>query len=547
MDDVVRISLLIALLTFGIPALADTSSLLAQQPAARTITLEEALQLAETRSEQMAIARAGVDRAGGEQMRARSDLFPQLSGAVSYDRALASEFSEIFESGTAQPCAPFIADPQATVEERLTELERAVDCGATGAVSEDELANLEDLPFGRKNTWRFNISFTQNLYSGGRIGAQTAIANASRESARITLTSTRAQLMLDVVRAYYDAALSDRLVEIAEATYRQADATYEQTRLSFQAGSQPEFDLLRAQVARDNQRPGVIRRRAERDIAILRLKQLLEIPLAERISLTVPLEGDTLAPPAGLAVGVLLTADTAIPEVARATVRQAETVVHQSEANVDIARSQRLPNVNLTSSYGEVAYPSGAFPGADSFRRNWTVGAIMQVPILTGGRLKADEVIARADARESQARLQQARELAVLDTQSAYEELRASQAAWEASAGTVQQAQRAYEIAELRYREGVSTQLELSDARLLLAQSQASRAQAARDLQVARARVGLLPDLPISTTSFTTSPLITVPVTPETQAAPGQSPLTRPATLTVPAATTVTRPGGGQT
>ena len=521
----------------------DSAPVLAQQPAPRTLTLDEALELAEARSEQMAIARAGVERAGGELMRARSDLFPQLSGAVSYDRALASEFSGIFDTGTAEPCPPFIADPQATVEQRLTELERAVDCGATGPVSEDELANLEDLPFGRKNTWRFNLSFSQNVYSGGRIGAQTAIANASGENAQITLTSTRAQLMLDVVRAYYDAALTERLVEIAEATYRQADATFEQTRLSFQAGSQPEFELLRAQVARDNQRPGVIRRRAERDIAMLRLKQLLEIPAAERIALTVPLEGDTLAAPAGLGAGVMLTADTSIPEVPRATVRQAETLVRQSEANVDIARSQRLPTVNLTSSYGEIAYPSGAFPVLDSFRRNWTVGAIMQVPILTGGRLKADEVIARADARESQARLQQARELAVLDTQSAYEELRASQAAWEASAGTVQQAQRAYEIAELRYREGVSTQLELSDARLLLAQSQASRAQAARDLQLARARVGLLPDLPISTTGFTTTPL-TIAVTPETTV-PGQSPLTRPATITAPGAQ-VTRPGGGQ-
>ena len=69
---------------------------------------------------------------------------------------------------------------------------------------------------------------------------------------------------------------------------------------------------------------------------------------------------------------------------------------------------------------------------------------------------------------------------------------------WEASAGTVQQAQRAYEIAEIRYREGLSTQLELSDARLLLVQAQANRAQAGRDLQVARVHVALLPDLPLA-------------------------------------------------
>src|SRR6185503_18772700 len=131
--------------------------------------------------------------------------------------------------------------------------------------------------------------------------------------------------------------------------------------------------------------------------------------------------------------------------------------------------AQRLPTVTFNSGYGEIAYPSGAIP--DDFRRNWTIGAIAQVPILTGGRL-------RAEARMAEARLRQARELAALDTQSALEELRAAVSAWEASAGTIQQAQRAYQIAELRYREGVSTQVELSDARLALVLAQATRAQA---------------------------------------------------------------------
>ena len=60
----------------------------------------------------------------------------------------------------------------------------------------------------------------------------------------------------------------------------------------------------------------------------------------------------------------------------------------------------------------------------------------------------------------------------------------------------MEQAQRAYAIAEVRYREGISTQTELSDARLLLQQAEANRAQAARDLQVARVRSALLRDLP---------------------------------------------------
>ena len=52
-----------------------------------------------------------------------------------------------------------------------------------------------------------------------------------------------------------------------------------------------------------------------------------------------------------------------------------------------------------------------------------------------------------------------------------------AEAAWRASSGTVAQAERAHAIAELRYREGISTQLELNDARLLLQQAQANRAR----------------------------------------------------------------------
>ena len=101
--------------------------------------------------------------------------------------------------------------------------------------------------------------------------------------------------------------------------------------------------------------------------------------------------------------------------------------------------------------------------------------------------------------------MRQVEELALLDARAAHAELTAARAVFDASAGTIEQATRAYQIAEVRYQSGVSTQLELSDARLLLQQAEANRAQAARDLQVARARVALLPDLPLGLSNGNTS------------------------------------------
>jgi outer membrane protein TolC len=508
-----------ALVSVSLGAQQETPSVTpSPAPAAegsQSLTLEQALAMAESRSEPVVIARAGIARADADKIRARSNLLPQLSAAASYDRALASEFSGIFGAPTTQSCAPFALDQQASIEARVAEIERAVDCNAVGSNllggGTSDTTDFSNLPFGRENTWRGSLSFSQNLYSGGRNGAQLAIADAGRDAARIGLTTTRGQLFLDVATAYFDVALSARLVSIAEATYEQADATLKQVQAGFDAGTQPEFEVLRARVNRDNQTPVVIQQRLNREVALLRLKQLLDLPPALDLQIPDMLGDETLAPPEPFAsrVAAAERVITAAPDGAsaiaqglraplpsRAAVDAATADVTRAEAALKLAQAQKMPSASITSSYIRVAYPGGYFPTGD-FRTNWTIGASVQVPILTGGRQKGDEAVARADVDESRARLQQTQELAGLDTRLAWAELLAARATWEATAGTVQQATRAYEIADVRYRAGVSTQLELSDSRLLLQQAQANRAQAARDVQTARARVALIADLPL--------------------------------------------------
>jgi len=136
------------------------------------------------------------------------------------------------------------------------------------------------------------------------------------------------------------------------------------------------------------------------------------------------------------------------------------------------------------------------------------------VPLFTGGRIRGDRQVARANLEQARLRLRQTRELAQVDARNALLQLTAAEAAWEASAGTEEQASQAYRIAEVRYREGISTQTELNELRIQQAQAQANRAQAARDLQVARMRLALLPALPLSgqgTVSATAGAPVTAP------------------------------------
>jgi outer membrane protein TolC len=385
-----------------------------------------------------------------------------------------------------------VAQPGLPIDQRLDSLENAVECASAA----DPLGSLRDLPFGRENTYRFGLSFSQTLFSGGRVRGQVQAAGAGVRSAAIGLTSARAQLLLDVTGAYYDATLADRLLTIAQATLDQADTTLSQTQLARQVGNLSEFDLLRARVTRDNQRPIVIQRRADRDLAYFRLKSLLDFPLDEPVVLTTELGDTALADSARLQAVVETTGDTGT--AARAPVRQAAEAVNAQRGLLRVARGQRLPQVALTSQYAQLGYPGKVSPFGARFVDDWVVSLGLQLPIFTGGRIGGEVDVARANLSEAALRLQQTHELAEVDARNAATQLESADAAWQASAGTVEQAARAYQIAELRYREGLSTQTELLDSRIQLQQAQASRARAARDLQVAKVRIMLLPALPLA-------------------------------------------------
>jgi outer membrane protein TolC len=200
--------------------------------------------------------------------------------------------------------------------------------------------------------------------------------------------------------------------------------------------------------------------------------------------------------------------------------------VRASEGQLRVARGARLPALSLNSSYAKIDFPEDVF-SFDRFLTDWSVNVQLTVPIFTGGRLHADVLAAEAARDQAGFRLKQARQQAQLEAGDARNQLESASAAWSASLGTAAQAQRAFEIGELRYRNGLSTLTELNDTRLQLAQAQANTAQAARDLQVARMRMTLLRDLPFSSAGSGT--MVTVPAaTPASLAPAGAGSATTP-------------------
>ncbi len=510
------VALALALATFAFGALSAPRTLRAQQPlthadslattTAHPLSLDDAVQIAQNQSQVVRIANNAITRARGNQYVARSGLFPQVSASANYTRTLASQFASAFAApsktgptGPAGPCNQYLFNGDSSQLARVAGLENYARCTIAGHNASDASTggiDFSKVGFGSVNGYTLGLSGSQNLFTGGRLSGLIQSANATQRSAAIELTAQRAQLRLDVTSAYYDAALSDRLLSIAQASLQQTQDLLKQTQLQQQVGNTSEFDLLRAQVSVSNQLPVVIQAQSTREVAYLRLKQLIHLPYEQRIALTTSVEDSTAAPP-GVDLARAQSPDTLTSH--RAPVREADEAVTAQKGQLKVARSERIPTLSLSTAYSRLAYPSSGLPSLADFHPNWTVTLATSFPIFLGGRIRGDELVAQSNVRDAQARLEQAREGAALDSRVALNTMRQAEASLAASAGTAAQAQRAYQIAEVRFKEGISTQLELNDTRNQLAQALVNRAQASRDVQVARVRLALLPDLPVQT------------------------------------------------
>jgi outer membrane protein TolC len=440
------------------------------------LSLDDALNIARGNAQTIEIARAGVVRASGSRLQARSQYLPQLNANATYNKTLASQFSAFTSGSSSKP---------------------ATDTATSGGGGGIDFSKTS---FGATNAWTLGLQFSQNVFTGGRITAQNDAAKANLQSANIEVTAQTAQITLDVTQAYYDAVLADQLVAIADSSVAETSALLEQTKVSKQVGNASEYELLRAQVTRDNQLPVAIQAKANRRAAYLRLKQLLNMAMDDSVSLTTGIEGTSA--PALPAVAAGLAVDTS--SAMRAPVRQLDEAIRAQEAQVRIARSERIPSLAIVSNYQRLYFPSQLVPNLNNGVNQWTVGLSTSFPILDGGRIKGDQLIAQSGVQQAKAQREQTKQFAALDSRVALTALAEAEATWSASQGTADQAARAYAIDQVRYREGISTQTDLSQSRLLLEQARANRARAARDLAVARTKLALLRDLPLSSSGTIT-------------------------------------------
>jgi outer membrane protein len=415
------------------------SAVEAQVPADTVrLTLQDAVSRAVRESEEVQAARVQRSMADAQIVQARAGALPQISGGVVYNRTLASIFDNIRfdpdpEPGEDPPPNPFAA-----------------------------------LPFGQANTWNASLQIAQPLYTGGRVGTALEISRNVRSAADLQIEEAEAEIALQVRSAYFQIVLAEQMVGIAREAFRFADETLRQVELFRQQGTASEFDVLRASVDRDNLEPGIVEAQNARRLAELNLKRLINLPADLPIATATPLDP--------IVSEVDRTALQAALE-RRPALRALDEEVAARGGAVRIARADRLPSIGAAGNFAYQAFPSQLTPFDTDWRRDWSLSLQASIPIFNGLRTQGQIDQARAELRLAELQRVQTRQGLELELEAVLGEFDAARAQIDARRATVGQAVRALELAELRFRSGLATQLDISNARLLLQQARVNEAQ----------------------------------------------------------------------
>jgi len=419
-------------------------AVIAAAPAfAETFTLEQAVARALDQSEEVRLTQAQLLDAQGQVRSAMSAAMPQINGSVTYRHQIDS----IFE--------PFAAD---------TTLGRAFANSSFGAIRD----------------WTVAIEASQLLFDGGKWNAALKGSKFYMSAATEQNREAIADLVYQVKSTYYQAVAAKRLEEIAQASLKQAREHEAQVALFHDQGTRAEFDLLRAQVDAANQEPALVAAHTAADLATFRLRELINLPAKESLELATPLEA------ADGTIPVLATASLAASS--RGAVAASEANVSLQEQGVRAAKAARWPSIVASTSLQQQAFPDqGEWPVPHDFVRNWDAQIRLSVPLFNGFRTEAEIQKAQAALQQAKAQRDQSKQRVAVEVADAKALLEQAGSQLAARRQTVRQASRAYDLSEVRYTNGISTQLEVSDARLGLLTAQVRQVEGSRDYLVALA------------------------------------------------------------
>ena len=323
--------------------------------------------------------------------------------------------------------------------------------------------------------WAIGPTLTQTIYDFGRTPNTVQMNRENTKASEQDLITTKQTVVLNVKQAYFGLIQAYRIVKVAEDTVKQIQEHLDQARAFFRAGTVPEIDVTQSEVDMANAELALIRARNGLQVAQVTLNNAMGL----RRDLSFPIEDTLEFKEFKIALQeILQAAYEQRPEILQLKARQLS-----QEASLKVAQASYYPVLSGNASY--------LFRGihADNLYWDMMVGATLTVPLFSGFSSPNQVAEARATLRNLKAQEEATRQNVRLEGEQAYLSLKEAEESVRVSEKALAQAQKKYNLATGRYRVGVGSPLEVTDAEVSLANARVNHIQSLAGYKIAEAKI----------------------------------------------------------
>ncbi len=407
------------------------------------LSLEESIQIAFEKSPIMLKARADIVAAEGQAGQAVAGFLPHLSLNANVGKTYS---------------APM------TVEMTLMGTPSVFTYGV------DEQADMAS----------YSASLTQSLFTGGKLSSSLAMAKKGLKIAAEEFKKISQDVKFSVIKAYYDVLKAKKFVKLSQESVNMANSHLSHAKALKNVGMSTRADTLRGEVQVANAEIALSKAKQGFEIAKNYFNNTLGRDLNSSVELAeVEFKSDGI--PVYKYEDILKIAYEERPDW-----KQYILANKISEDEVGLARSDLWPMLSLVGQYdiGSTKYES-----FESDQRSWTA-------MISGSWNIFDGTATWNRIKEAKAKLEvnRANEIEVekgiaLEVKDANFAVSSSLENIKGTKKALELAEENLKIADLRYKSGVGTNLEVIDAQVAVTQARIEHLQSEHDLQIAKAKI----------------------------------------------------------
>jgi outer membrane protein TolC len=326
----------------------------------------------------------------------------------------------------------------------------------------------QDIVFSQPTNYLATVRLTQLLWNGGLYANQAEARKWQVIIQEERGRETRLQVEEEAGLAFLTAKSALENLRLNEQQVSQRQVQLKQSQLLFDKGTVPRYDVMRADAEVSRAQQELIETQRVVQVRRSALSSLLQQSVTELADLPEP----SLGPPA-----------TWEQAQDRPDLHVAALALNEAQSRLEAARSENSPSLSFQADVQQrnaiVSFPS----------TQWNTGVLLSWPLYDQGQSATRAQQVEAELRELEAQAREVERLARLEVEQLQADVTTRYSAWLNVQKQCQAAHEAQRISQVRYENGLSTEVERLDAEINYTRALRDRIHARYELASAQCRL----------------------------------------------------------